>query len=566
MQALTIHDYWKLLAGLGLFLFGMFHLEEGVKNLEGRSFKLFLQNHTKRKISAILSGTIVTSVLQSSSLVNLIVLSFVGAGILSLRNALSVTLGANIGGTFNSWLVALMGFKIALDTYTFPLIAICGLGLVLFRTKKQVQLILTIGIGIAFIFLGMTYMKESMEYLLSNFDLTFYIDQPRIVFLFIGFVITALVQTSSATVVLALSALYTGLIPLTIAITLVIGAEFGTSIKLLLGSVGGIAAKKKLAWANIIFNFFTSLYGFILIEPILTLLTKVIGISDPIFLLVSFQTFLNISGVLLVYFFIDRFVDILEKNIKENTQTSTFYLNTTSPEITEIALQILEKEISIFIFRVIHFNSEILEITLSNRKENEFYALLSTRKRSDSEARTAKEYHQLKEAEGEILNYYSKISSKELQEGNRLHLNQLMTALRDAMYAAKGMKDIETDLIHFKNSSNNFKFEAYVKMQDFLKEFYGELSELLTEANQTEIFEKLSLAQIKIGKHFEKWTNFYILESHANKVKNVDLSTLININREVYSSSKALISGITVRMLNKESVENFESMTNLKQV
>ena len=109
---MTSTDFWKLLAGLGMFLYGMFHLEDTMKQLEGRAFKLFLQKHTKQKLSAIFSGTIVTAVLQSSSIVNLMVLSFVGAGMLSMRNALSVALGANIGGTFNSWLVALLGFKI----------------------------------------------------------------------------------------------------------------------------------------------------------------------------------------------------------------------------------------------------------------------------------------------------------------------------------------------------------------------------------------------------------------------------------------------------------------------
>lgn len=90
-------DFWKLIAGLGLFLYGMFHLEDTMKQIQGRKFKLFLQKNTQNKVKAIFSGLLVTAVLQSSSIVNLMVLSFVGAGVLSMRNAMAVVLGANIG-------------------------------------------------------------------------------------------------------------------------------------------------------------------------------------------------------------------------------------------------------------------------------------------------------------------------------------------------------------------------------------------------------------------------------------------------------------------------------------
>ena len=134
---MTTSDFWKLIAGLGLFLYGMFHLEDSIKQLEGRAFKLFLQKHTKKKLSAIFSGTIITGILQSSSVVNLMVLSFVGAGMLSMRNALGVALGANVGGTFNSWIVALLGFKVEIGKFTMPIIGLAGIGMIVFRNRKK---------------------------------------------------------------------------------------------------------------------------------------------------------------------------------------------------------------------------------------------------------------------------------------------------------------------------------------------------------------------------------------------------------------------------------------------
>jgi phosphate:Na+ symporter len=237
-------DFWKLLAGLGMFLYGMFHLEDTLKQFEGRSFKLYLQKHTKNKLSAIFSGTVVTAILQSSSIVNLMVLSFVGAGMLPMENALSVALGANVGGTFNSWLVALFGFKVDVGTLTYPIIGIAGLALIIFKNKKNLYQISRFCMGFGLLFMGLDFMKDSMDAAVNSFDFAPYLNYPRIVFVLIGFVITALIQTSAATIVIVLSALYAHIIPIETAVAIVLGAELGTTMKIVIGSIGGVAAKK----------------------------------------------------------------------------------------------------------------------------------------------------------------------------------------------------------------------------------------------------------------------------------------------------------------------------------
>jgi phosphate:Na+ symporter len=107
---------WSLLAGLGLFLFGMFMMEESLKTLAGRSFKKFLRKHTTNAIKAVLSGTLVTAILQSSSMVSLLVMSFAGAGIIGLKNGIGMIMGANLGTTLTGWLVSLIGFKLDIET------------------------------------------------------------------------------------------------------------------------------------------------------------------------------------------------------------------------------------------------------------------------------------------------------------------------------------------------------------------------------------------------------------------------------------------------------------------
>ena len=135
-----IHIF-KLSAGIGLFLFAMYLLEESLKNLSGRNFKLFLQRITKNRLGAVAGGAIVTGVLQSSSMVSLMVLAFVGAGVFTMKNAMAIILGANLGTTLDSWLVATLGFKVNIEIAAFPAVCIGGLLLILFSNRKSVKYI-----------------------------------------------------------------------------------------------------------------------------------------------------------------------------------------------------------------------------------------------------------------------------------------------------------------------------------------------------------------------------------------------------------------------------------------
>jgi phosphate:Na+ symporter len=555
-------DLWKIFAGLGLFLYGMFHLEDSIKAMEGRSFKLFLQKHTKKKLSAILSGTFVTAILQSSSIVNLIVLSFVGAGMLSMRNALGVAMGANIGGTFNSWLVALLGFKIELNAYTLPIIAICGLGLIVFKSQKRLQLFLRLGMGIGLLFLGLDYMKSSMEASITNFDFKPYLDQPRFVFVVIGFVITALIQTSAATVVLALSGLYTHLIPIETAVAVVLGAELGTTLKLFIGSIGGIAAKKRVAVGNILFNIFTSACGYIFLSPIIYFLSEFIKLSDPIYILVAFQSFINISGVILIYFFLDGFSNFLEKRYIEKQLSATYFLETTSPEIKDTAVEMLEKEVGLFIYRIMNLNLEMFHISAEGEGEgeNDLDLILKNKTLEPSDGSYKEKYNLLKQAEGEILTFYSQLSDTEAEGNYRLRLNQLMASLRNAMYSAKGMKDIYEDIMNLSNSSNDIKYYTYQLIQMQHKKFYLGLYPLLLRASRQNCFENL-VDSLNLLKHeYEERLKNSLKIAGEQDLKELDISTLFNLNRELYTSSKSMIFSLKDYLLDRQSAEHFENL------
>ena len=550
-------DFWQMIAGLGLFLYGMFHLEDAMKQFEGRSFKLFLQKHTKNKLSAIFSGAAVTAVMQSSSIVNLMLLSFVGAGMLSMRNAIGVVLGANVGGTFNSWLVALLGFNANITKFTLPVIGLAGIALIVFRSKKKIYQTAKFFMGFGLLFLGLQFMKESMDGLLNEFDFAPYLTYPRIVFVLIGFVITALIQTSAATVVIVLSALYAKIIPIETAVAVVLGAEFGTTIKLLIGSIGGIASKKRVAAANIIFNIVSSVFGFILLVPIIKLLRDFIGIHDPLIILVSFQTFINIAGVILFYFFLNALGDFLEKRFVGDDKLATSFLQNTSPEIFDTALEMIEKETGLFIYRAVHLNMEVFQIEIATG-ENEYEKQAKQNKAFSASLSYLEKYQLLKQAEGEILSFHAKMMQQEVNQSNLAHLNQLMAAVRNAMHATKSMKDVDHDRIEFSNSVNELKYATYQLFRTQLSDFYADLIQIFLLKDKTLCSEKLETLYQKIKLNYRERVNTSYNDVRKQVLEEVDISTLFILNRELYSSCKAIIFSLKDYLLDTAEAEKFE--------
>ena len=152
---------FKLAAGVGLFLFAMYLLEESLKNLSGRNFKLFLQRTTKNTVAAVGGGALITALLQSSSMVSLMVLAFVGAGVFTMKNAMAIILCANLGTTLDSWLVATLGFKVDIEVAAYPVVFIGGMLLILFNNRKNIKYIAYFLLGFGLLFIGLSFMKTA---------------------------------------------------------------------------------------------------------------------------------------------------------------------------------------------------------------------------------------------------------------------------------------------------------------------------------------------------------------------------------------------------------------------
>lgn len=554
---MSIENFWQLLAGLGIFLYGMLQLEVALKELAGRTFKLFLKKHTSNKFSAILSGTVVTGVLQSSSVVTFIVLSFVGAGVITMRNALAVVFGSNLGTTLGSWVVAALGFKFNIEAFALPIIAVAAFGLIVFANRKKLYHYSKFAMGFGLLFLGLSFMKESIESLVKDFDFTPYLHYNRIVFVLLGFIITAIIQSSSATMVITLSALNSGVIPFETATGIVIGSELGTSIKVLFGSIGGIAAKRSVAFGNIFFNFVITVFAFFLMHPIISLI-KMTGVSDPLINLVMFQSVINLLGILIFLPFLNRFGDFLENRFSKKAHSATFYIQDVSPQVPEAALLALEKETGLFILRVIRLNSEAFRLeNLPIENNHNLDALLENNKIKLNKYN--EKYDNVKQAEGEILSLYTQIIASDVDQKDLVRLNQLISSVRNAMYSAKGIKDIRHDRREMREAVVEIQFEQYKFLQDQLREFFIKLLNLILDKEKPDTYETLISLMQNIQDDYEVRMQLAYKQSAERAMNELDISTQLNVSREIYSSSKAIIFSLRDYLFDAAKVEEFDN-------
>jgi len=538
-------DIWKLFAGLGLFLFGMKLLESALKMLAGKGFRRFLRNSTDKPMRSVFAGVTATTLVQSSSLVGLIVLAFVGAEIIPLVNAIGIIIGSNLGTTFTGWIVTTLGFKLNFSAFIYPLIALGGLGYGLFKGKvKNLSLLL---LGFALLLMGLDFMKDSVSTLTDQVDLESIRNYPLIVYLIAGAIFTAIIQSSSATMMLTLSALYAGILPLPSAAALVIGADLGTTSTVFLGSLQGSIAKRRLAMAHVIFNFTVDAVAFILLYPLLYLISW-LQLTDPLYALVAFHSLFNLFGLLLFLPFIRQFAQKLEKWFPDDEQGVCHFIHNVSEDISDAAIEALSREVQNLLFLVVHLNLRFLGAdskTISNL-EKKFRLPNSIQSVSNLE-----EYMAVKGLEGEIINYALKIKisnnnqSKNQIESQAHQVDSLINAARLSVDSAKAFKDIEQDLASF-HIIDNEKFSLYFdELKATAVENNLKLIASLDSSNHDDgVAAKISVLEKKIEKEHKNNSNDIYSKEPQIGLSPVELSTLLNVNNEIRTSANALLKSI----------------------
>lgn len=318
-------NFKQISAGVAIFLFGMLALEDGFHQLSGGMLERFLRASTNKLWKSFNFGLIVTSVMQTSSLVSVLTISFLSAGLIELTAGIGIIFGANIGTTATAWLLAGLGLKVELSAYSMPMM-VFGIILV-FQKSKNLKAFGWVLAGIGFIFMGIQNMKEGFDVMRESIDLSAYAMEGfagLMVFSLVGIVATVVMQSSSATLVLIITALATSQISYENALALSIGANVGTTITAIIGSLGSNINGKRLAGAHLIFNVVTAL---IAIASINYLLIAVEWIGDYAKLapdnytlrLAIFHTLFNVIGVLAVMPFVKPMVKFLIRVMPEKS-------------------------------------------------------------------------------------------------------------------------------------------------------------------------------------------------------------------------------------------------------
>jgi phosphate:Na+ symporter len=228
-------------------------------------------------------------------------------------------LGANLGTTATAWIVATLGFKFSIESFSLPFLGIGSFLLLMFTDRPNLKNLGAFSIGFGLLFLGLDFMKTSIEEIAGGMDMERFQGYGSWLYLLIGLVITAVMQSSSAAIVIVLSTMNAGMIGLTEGAAMVIGANIGTTVTLGIGSLGGTADKKRLALAHFLFNVVTGTVVFLFLDWIIHFTMRTFSIQDPLMELVLFNSFLNGLGILLFYPFISNWKGFLKSFLRKTS-------------------------------------------------------------------------------------------------------------------------------------------------------------------------------------------------------------------------------------------------------
>ncbi len=361
----SFFDFLRLIGSLGLFLYGMKIMSEGLQKFAGDSLRKILTAMTTNRVTGVLTGVLITALIQSSSATTVMVVSFVNAGLLTLTQSIGVIMGANIGTTVTAWLISTLGFKVDIAAFSLPLLAF-GIPL-LFSGKSSRKSIGEFIFGFAFLFMGLQALKANAPDLGANPEMLAFVQNYAdmgffsiILFLFIGAILTMIVQASAATMAITLIMCANGWIDYQLGVALVLGENIGTTITANLAALTGNTQARRAALAHLVFNIFGGIWVLILFYPFTNavswFVTHIMRISDPSvavsFKLAAFHTAFNISNTFIMIWFvglIEKTVRFLIKGKKEEDEEYRLrYITGGMLSTAELSILQAHKEITLF--------------------------------------------------------------------------------------------------------------------------------------------------------------------------------------------------------------------------
>ena len=524
----SFFDFLRLIGSLALFLYGMKIMSEGLQKFAGDSLRRILTAMTTNRVTGVLTGVLITALIQSSSATTVMVVSFVNAGLLTLTQSIGVIMGANIGTTVTAWLISALGFKVDIAAFALPLLAF-ALPL-FFSGKSSRKSIGEFVFGFAFLFMGLQSLKANAPDLGANPEMLAFVQNYTdmgffsiILFLFIGAILTMIVQASAATMAITLIMCANGWIDYHLGVALVLGENIGTTITANLAALTGNTQARRAALAHLVFNVFGVMWVLVLFYPFTNavswFVTHVMKVSDPAvavsFKLAAFHTAFNISNTFIMIWFvslIEKTVCTLIKPKVEDEEYRLRYITGGMLSTAELSILQAHKEISLFAERTARMFNMVKELFYEKNEET----FLKTYSRIEK-------YENIRDRmEIEIANYLTEVSEGRLSSESKEEIRIMLRAVSEIESIADSCNNLARSI----KRRNEFKSEFTEEQNKHLDHMFELVSGALNRMNL--ILHKPELVHDDINPS-------YNIENEINNYRNQLKSRNIeDINNKLY--------------------------------
>ena len=526
----SFFDFLLFLGSMGLFLYGMKIMSEGLQKLAGDKLRNILTAMTRNRFMGVLTGVFVTAIIQSSSATTVMVVSFVNAGLLTLTQSISVILGANIGTTMTAWIISFFGFKVDISLFALPIL---GLAIpLLFSGKSSRKSLGEFIFGFAFLFMGLASLKANVPDLAQNPEMlqfvTNYTDMgfaSVVLFFFIGAILTVVVQSSSATMAITLIMCAQGWISYEMGAALVLGENLGTTCTANIAALTANTQARRAALSHFMFNMFGVFWVLALFYPftsgVSTLVEDVVSSSDPqtliSFKLSAFHTCYNICNTFIFIWLVGFLEKIVVKLIPQKEEDKEGfrlkYIQTNLLSISELSIMEARQEIALYSTRMQRMFGFVKEL-LYLKDDKEFNALFSR----------IEKYENISDRmELEIANYLNKVSEGRLSSEGKTAVRLMLREISEIESIGDSCFNIAKSIRRRYDAGNDFTDSQYSHIQ--------QMFDLLTTS--LEYMQKVIERQDNKNSNIIQVLN---IENEINNLRNtLKTRNLIDIDKKEYS-------------------------------
>ena len=524
----SFYDFLKLIGSLGLFLYGMKIMSEGLQKVAGDRLRSILTAMTTNRVTGVLTGVLITALIQSSSATTVMVVSFVNAGLLTLAESISVIMGANIGTTVTAWIISIFGFKVDMAAFALPLLAI-ALPLI-FSGKSNRKSIGEFIFGFSFLFMGLSYLKANAPDLNANPEMLAFVQNYTdmgffsiLLFLFIGTILTMIVQASAATMAITLIMCANGWISLELGAALVLGENIGTTITANLAALTANTQAKRAALAHFVFNVFGVIWVLIIFHPFMELVNWVVDTffqsNNPevaiSYKLSAFHSIFNICNVCILIWgvkLIERTVCALIHPIEEDEEPRLRFITGGMLSTAELSILQARKEIHLFAERT-HRMFGMVQDLMHTEKDDDFNKLFSR----------VEKYENISDnMELEIANYLNQVSEGRLSSESKLQIRAMLREVTEIESIGDSCYNLARTINRKRQTNQDFTEKQYEHIHFMMKLTDDALAQMIV------VVEKPEHQSIDINKSFNIENE---INNYRNQLKN---QNILDVNNKEY--------------------------------